>query len=562
MSVRIILVFLFICGSLQTTLAQPDSVTIDGKIDKLTARLYRQASELSVIRRNILETNEAIVYNIPLLADGSFRGRIPVIFGQEECRFVYGNFIDTPLLVAPRQSVKITIQGDSITKKAIPFQFEGHLAAVNNMLAAYKVFETKAFANNTKIIKDIPRLIAPLQAIKAYSTLTTIENEKIDVWNKFKQNKNPDTILNNWVLTNYNHETIAELYDYLTGTGNTLPVELQDAVTPKLGKSLSFAQANVFYKMANYATNQIKVKINNKSSLPVTTMTKLLLKYVPLSVSERTYLRAIIDSNAAKMSDLSKLNQFYKRKNDTLTQVLSYELMAQKYGDTYDKATTEFLKAQFSPSMASKLTYNERTLIHAHAQDDTQQSELKQSASEVYSRGIKDKPLADKLKQRFEEAPNADLLLTYSIDELPLTDFFKYRTVSGSNLLSLIKKSNPGKMLYFIPWRIGNDDDARELYYARQWSETLDPSKILFVYVCQWGEDEELWAEAATRTRTRGLHLYLNSIQYSSFVSSFEGNFPDECSFLDEKGNYKRFANIPWPSQYDATRKFFASKGL
>jgi hypothetical protein len=117
-------------------------------------------------------------------------------------------------------------------------------------------------------------------------------------------------------------------------------------------------------------------------------------------------------------------------------------------------------------------------------------------------------------------------------------------------------------MIYFVPWRVGNEDDNRELYYARQWAETLAPNKILFVYVCQWGPNEDLWAEASTRTRTRGLHLYLTSIQYRSFINSFENNFPEECAFLDTKGNYKRFASIPWPSQYEAMCKFFESKGL
>ncbi len=520
--------------------AQTDTLTVRGKIENLTVRLYRQAPEITVARVNILQANREIVRAAQLQPDGSFELKMPLVYPLEECYLTYANLV-MPFL-GENGTVKVTINGDSLTRSDVPLRFEGVHAATNNLHAQFYVDFNKWLKTN------------PEKPIKAASTLLFWEKSaserqrKLDFYRSYAKGK--DALLDQWVTSSLNEAAKAKLYNYLIQQQEILPLALSATAELDTNRFFTFAKADSYRQFTNYALTTTPDL--PESSLPVNTLARLILQYVPdISPDDSLKLARYAQGETAKMRELKWLSNLFNRKEDTLRRIAAYELFIRKFGTAHSANKLDYLKAAFYAENINDVTLKNLTLWYDHLRPSLKNSFYVRSLDELHHIENLDSAVIRNAKSKIETATVDDPLEVKS--GVFLAKYSEF--TSAITIWEQIKKKYLGRNIYLIFWT--NDDVGRAaLEEARALRERLPENKIAFVYLCEHQTTNELWIQSVVKNKSRGLHLKLSETQDVNFVTEWEIDSVPHCALLDAKGKYIR-RNAPLPADREGWNKIW-----
>ncbi|WP_428654773.1 hypothetical protein [Runella sp.] len=522
---------LLIVGFVSKIYAQADTLTVRGKVENLTVRLYRQAPEISVARLNILQSANEIVRGAQLRPDGSFELKMPLVYPLEECYLTYANVV-VPFL-GEKGNVEVTLNGDSLTTSDVPLHFQGIHAATNNRHAQfYAAFNKWLKANPEKPIKTN-------NALSFWEKISLERDRKIAFYRSFTTSK--DALLDQWVISSLNDAAKAKLYNFLFQQTQTLPMALTAAAELDTNRFLTFAKADSYQQFNNYAF--VNTPGLSESSLPVNKIASLILQYVSnISSADSLKLASYVKGETAKMRDLKWLSNLFNQKEDTLKLISVYELYARKYGAAYTAKELDYLKAAFYSTNVNSFTLKNLTLWYDHLRPSLKNPYYVRSLDELHRIQNLDSAAIREANRKI--IPNDDKQSYY--DEL-VPNLWAYQDTykDGEELWGDIRKKTKGKIIYVIFWT--NDElGRRALAESRELRAYLPEDKVAFVYLCEHKDNEEVWLETIIKTKARGLHVKLEELQTDYLASIWEINRVPFCVLVDANGKYiKRDAPLP-----------------
>lgn len=510
--------------------AQSDTLTVRGKVENLSVRLYRQAPEITVARVNILQANREIVRAAPLRPDGSFELKMPLVYPLEECYLTYANVV-MPFL-GEKGTVNVTLNGDSLMLSDIPLRFEGVHAATNNRHAQF-------YADFNKWLKNNPEKPAKAaNAILFWEKAASERQRKMDFYRAYPKSK--DALLDQWVTSSLNEAAKAQLYNYLTQQQQTLPLALAAAAELDTNRFFTFAKADSYRQFTNYA---IATTPNlPESSLPVNTLARLILQYVPnISPADSLRLSGYAQGETAKMRDLKWLSNLFNRKEDTLRMIASYELFTRKFGAAHSVKELDYLKGAFYAENSNNFSLNNLTLWYNHLRSSLQNPFYGRSLDELHHIESLDSAVI-----RMAESKIATATVDDPLEIMP--GIWLANTPSYSNeamLWTQLKRKFKGKIVYFIFWT--NDEwGRRALAEANALRASLPPNSVEFVYVAEHKTNDDVWRETAIKSRSRGLHLKVDEFQNDYFVDEWAITQVPYAVLMDANGKYiSRDAPLP-----------------
>jgi len=556
MTLRLYFAALVLLVLLENSYAQVDTLVVRGKIENLTARLYRQAPEVIVARVNILQPNHEIIRVAPLQANGSFELKMPIIFPIEECYLTYSNVV-LPFL-GSKGTVEITINADSLAKSDLPIRFGGVHAETNNLHARfYPQFKKWQAANPAEKYNDT-------EAVKYWQHITTQSNRQIEFFQSIPTFKNAPPLLGQWVISSIFNAKKADYYSFLLRTEQRLPtsigpITLPDSATKNtitngnlqaipttvtLDRSglLTFSRADFFQQFSKYIYSVTPVP--TETSLAVSKVATLILEYIPnLTEAETTKLQEMAQGGTAKTRDLALLNTLFNKKRDTLEIINKYELEKRRffYLQRGDMLTADYINAIFYEKQRYNSTINTKKLWYQHIRPTLTSPYYRISLDELHKMEC-----ADTLA--FREAQ--DLLRAqtpgnYSIDLEGGITLYQKVYMEGQELWAEIKRQMKGKPTYLVFWT--NDEyGIRALAEARQLEASLPKGQLNFVYLSEYKDDESIWLENVIKSKCRGLHIKLSQPQNLFLQNEWGITQVPFTVLIDANGKYiKRDAPLP-----------------
>ncbi len=540
---RLLLLLLLVASGtlfLPSSYAQTDTLTVRGKVENLSVRLYRQAPEITVARVNILQANREIVRAAQLQPDGSFEIKMPLVYPLEECYLTYANVV-MPFL-GEKGTVKVTLNGDSLALSDVPLRFEGVHAATNNRHAHF-------YAAFNKWLKANPE--KPLKAANALLFWGKYESEhqrKLDFYRSYAKGK--DALLDQWVTSSLNEAAKAQLYTFLTQQQQTLPLALSAAAELDTNRFFTFAKADSYRQFTNYA---LATTPNlPESSLPVNTLARLILQYVPnISPADSLKLAGYAQGETAKMRDLKWLSNLFNRKEDTLRMIAAYELFTRKFGAAHSAKELDYLKAAFYAENINNFSLKNLKLWYNHLRPSIKNVYYGRSLDELHHVESLDSAVIRTAESKIETAT-----VDAPLEVMP--GIWLANTLSYSNeaiLWSQLKRKFKGKIVYFIFWT--NDEwGRRALASANALRAILPPNSVEFVYVAEHKTNDDVWREAAIKSRSRGLHLKLDESQNDYFVAEWAVTQVPYAVLMDANGKYIR-RDAPLPADREGWNKIW-----
>lgn len=531
---------LFIAFLSPSLYAQTDTLTVRGKVENLSVRLYRQAPEITVARVNILQANREIVRAAQLQPDGTFELKMPLVYPLEECYLTYANVV-MPFL-GENGTVKVTINGDSLALSDVPLRFEGVHAATNNRHAQfYAAFNKWLKANPEKPVKAA-------NALLFWEKSASESRRKLDFYRSYAKGK--DALLEQWVTSSLNEATKAQLYNYLTQQQQTLPLALSAAAELDTNRFFTFAKADSYRQFTNYA---LATTPNlPESSLPVNTLARLILQYVPnISPADSLKLSGYAQGETAKMRDLKWLSNLFNRKEDTLRMIAAYELFTRKFGAAHSVKELDYLKAAFYAENINNFALKNLTLWYDHLRPSLKNSYYGRSLDELHHIESLDSALIRNAKSTIDAATLND-----PVEVMPGVLLANNTSYTDETLLwSQLKRKFKGKIVYFIFWT--NDEwGRRALAEANALRASLPPNSVEFVYVSEYKTSDDVWREAAIKSRSRGLHLKLDESQNDYFVAEWAVTQVPYAVLMDAAGKYIR-RDAPLPADREGWSKIW-----
>ncbi len=538
-----LLLLLLIASStlfLASSYGQTDTLTVRGKIENLTVRLYRQAPEITVARVNILQSNREIVRAAQLQPDGSFELKMPLVYPLEECYLTYANVV-MPFL-GEKGTVEISLNADSLAKSEVPIRFGGVRATTNNRHAHFYVaFNKWLKANPEKPIKAATRFIF-------WDKVAQERDRKIAFYRSSQTIK--DTLLDKWVISSLNDAAKARFYSYLSQENQKLPLELSASSELDTNLFLTFAKADSYRQFTNYA---LATTPNlPESSLPVNTLARLILQYVPnISSTDSLKLVGYVQGQTAKMRELRWLSNLFNQKEDTLRIITAYELYIRKFGAGHSVKELDYLKVAFYAENINNFALKNLTLWYNHLRPSLKNPYYVRSLDELHHIENLDSAVIRNAKSKIEAATVDDPLEVKS--GVFLAKYSEF--TSAITIWEQIKKKYLGRNIYLIFWT--NDDVGRAaLEEARALRERLPENKIAFVYLCEHQTTNELWIQSVVKNKSRGLHLKLSETQDVNFVTEWEIDRVPHCALVDANSKYIR-RNAPLPADREGWNKIW-----
>jgi hypothetical protein len=510
--------------------AQTDTLTVRGKIENLTVRLYRQAPEITVARVNILQSNQEIVRVAQLQPDGSFELKMPLVYPLEECYVTYANVV-MPFL-GEKGTVEITLNGDSLTKSEVPIRFGGAHAATNNRHAHFYV----AF---NKWLKANPE--KPIKAATGFHFWEKVAQErdrKIDFYRTSQTVK--DTLLDKWVISSLNDAAKARFYSYLLREKQKLALAISASTELDTNLFFTFAKADSYRQFTNYTL--ASTPNLPESSLPVNTLARLILQYVPnISTTDSLKLVGYVQGETAKMRELRWLSNLFNQKEDTLRLIAAYELYTRKFGAAHSAKELDYLNAVFYAENTNNFTLKNTTLWYNHLRPGIKNPYYVRSLDELHHIANLDSALI-----RATEPKMSDATLNNPLEVVSGVLLTNNTSSSDETLLwDQLKRKFKGKNVYFIFWT--NDELGRNALAEANALRALLPEKnIAFVYLAEHKISTEVWMEAIIKSKSRGWHIKLDEAQNDYFAAIWDIDHAPYCVLIDANGKFiKRDAPLP-----------------
>lgn len=522
--------------------AQSDTLIVKGKIENLTLRQYRRASDVAVARVNALRADQEIVRIASLNADGSFEVALPLIYPQEECFLSYDD-LKIPFL-ATKGIVGITIEGDSLGKSPTPFRFAGVNAAINHLHAQFEIALAKA---NLTSKRDK----WPNKPLERWLLLTQERDQKWAFYNTFAKQYPPNPTLDAWVRQALWELPKAELYAMLTQPPvSAIPAELSDSLRLDTTRLLTLAKADFLRRFTQYA---MVATPQTKNSLSVQVLSRLVLRYVPdIDSSYRRQLRELVEGKPAKMSDLNWINPLFQKQEVVLQQLTQCELALKQLAANYNTREFDFLKAALYVEKLHRSPMKELTLWYIHLRPSIQNPLYARSLDEIHHFENQDSTaVAAAYDFTLLQHSTTDLL---KIEVKPDTWLAKYTDASGIDVWKALKKEMLRQPTYVVFW--SNDEYGRRLLAESRLLKARIPA-LNIIYICDFFSKETLWAESVIKSKTTGLHLKLtDSEQNDFFVGEWRINRVPFCVLYDTSGkSIKR--NAPLPADMEGWHKLW-----
>lgn len=523
-----------------SSFAQTDTLTVRGKVENLTVRLYRRAPKITVARVNILQAHREIVRAAQLQPDGSFELKIPLVYSPEECYLTYADLV-MPFL-GEKGTVEITLNGDSLTKSEVPIRFGGAHAATNNRHAHfYAAFNKWLKANPEKPIKAAT-------GFHFWEKAAQERDRKIDFYRTSQTVK--DTLLDKWVISSLNDAAKARFYSYLLQEKQKLALAISASTELDTTRFFTFAKADSYRQFTNYA---LATTPNlPESSLPVNTLARLILQYVPnLSPTDSLKLAGYARGETAKMRELKWLSNLFNRKEDTLRMIAAYELFTRKFGATHSVKELDYLKAAFYAENINNFSLKNLTLWYNHLRPSLKNPDYGRSLDELHHMESLDSAVIRTAESKIETATVDDPLEIMPGIWLADTPSYSNETM----LWSQLKRKFKGKIVYFLFWT--NDEwGRRALAEANALRASLPPNSVEFVYVSEYKTNDAVWREAAIKSRSKGLHLKVDELQNDYFVAEWAIAQVPYAVLMDANGKYIR-RDAPLPADREGWNKIW-----
>lgn len=550
--------------SIQNSYAQTDTLVVRGKIENLTARLYRQASEVVVARVNILQPNHEIIRAAPLQPNGSFELKMPLIYPKEECYLTYNNVV-MPFL-GSKGIVEVTIYADSLAKSDIPLRFAGVNAEVNNLHAQFYVQRKKWLEANPAPTTNTT------DPSKYWQHLDTESNRQIAFFRSLPAFTKAPPLLEEWVVSSIENTAKAQLYSFLQKTEQRVPNSLwvispsnAEQQTNRMGANgkptatvadldqsslLTFARADFFQQFSAHA--QLMTPGLSVSALPVTKIASMILAYVPdIAPEEKTKLQEISLGGSAKTRDLTMLNNLFSKKRDTLESINTFELENRKYSFYFGDMGADYLNATFYVRHLYTASIFNKKVWYQHIRPTLTSAYYQKSLDELHHIECSDSTI-------IREANDIVGLQTQGNYEAELGNgitLYQKIYMSGRDFWEEIKRKVRGKPTYLLFWT--NDEyGMRALAEARQLEASLPKGQLNFVYLAEYKEGANVWLENVVKSKCRGLHGKLTQYQNGFLEAEWEITQAPYAVILDAQGKYLK-RNAPLPGDREEWRKIW-----
>ncbi len=551
-SCRLPLFLLFFFYWVALAQAQLDSVVVQGKIENLTPRQYRQASRVTVARINVLRADQEIIYPADLQPDGSFRLRLPLVFKHEECFFTYDNLL-LPFMASAGE-LTLRINADSLKKSTAAVVFGGVQAAINQQHTAFYA------ALNQWLLKQ-PEFKNPLDktsrwnAQKAWEFLRNLRERKRQFYENFAANSR-DALLDEWVKTALNQEANALFLIHLTNQNLAIPSSLADTLVLDAKPMLTFTKADAFRQFALYAAQNSAQQ--REVALPVSKVVALATYLAEhLSPADSLKMSELRQQKSIKVKELEWLNKQLEGKEETFQLLSLYELHVKKYAAAYDFASLDFLRTQFYVGNTSQLTIRQLQVLYNYLQP-----QLKNPA---YARSL----------QEIHQIETRDSLVINALDNLPFVphrqgnlDNFAIEALSGIYLyqnplqatesqVASILKMYKGRPIYVLLWD-NADAFSRQEFLNAQYLRARLPASVQLVTVCMAGISTQVWKEAVVKSKLKGFHILcsLNAQQDEWLLQMAAEQIP-AAMLISERGKTVRNP-APLPGDQEGWEKLLA----
>ncbi|GAB3555604.1 hypothetical protein [Spirosoma fluminis] len=531
---------------LTATYAQTDSVVVTGRIRNLSARLYRESPTVLISRNNILQASRELVRPAPLNVDGTFRVALPLIYAQEEMYFNYGR-ISTAFLAAPG-TLCIDLNADSLFTAAVPFQFSGVNAQVNQQFARYKAFEA-SFKDNPDG-KKLTSLVEGRNNVDAYRLLLTAYQKP---FRAFAGVEKPFPLVTRWVGSTNQYGAAAFLYEKALYEDQKLPTSLNDSLRPPNDQLLTAARASAMNQFANYAIQYKSSTQQNSSNegVAVDRLAALLLRYGRnLTSTDRARLEGFVESNSAKGSDLRFFEGLIRRSNDTLQRLVNYENIIRRTRTNFGSAATPYLTAYVLANTLPGLTLDFAKLLYNYARPQVTDPALAQSLNELYRLEVKDSTRIRAATETLRKAGNTASALEISPGVFVTRD----NTDSGSDLIDQVINANRGKVIYLLMTLPTEEGGRQAALDAQRLRNAYSPRNFALVYLPMPDTDKLLWPEIATRYNLSGDHLLLTTDQLSDAIQRLRPDTEVSATVVNRVGKIVK-RNAPLPSAFDDAKK-------
>ncbi len=530
----ILLIVFLVTYPLHLIYAQSDTLTVRGKVENLTLRLFRQAPAITVSRVNSLQPNREMVRVSQLQPDGSFELKVPLIYPKEECFLNYAA-ISVPFL-GEKGTVEVIIDGDSLAKSEIPLRFGGLNAATNNRHTRFDV----AFK---KWLKANPEKPSKTDTSPRFWEKEALERDRrIEFYRTFSSVKDP--LLDHWVISSLQEATKAKFFNFLTQERQTVPLGLLSAVELDTARFFTFAKADCYRQFTNHAlavTPDLP-----EGALPVNKLATLILQYVPnLSVADSLKLVGFVQGESAKMRDLKWLNSLFNRKEDTLKHITAYELYLRKYSAAYSKKELDYLKAAYYAGSLNMFTGNKMAIWYDYIRPTLQNPFYVRALDELHHVESLDSTAIREANEKIYSLTAERTAGRYMVEISSGIEVYRDSYRNGYDVWNEIKKKTKGKTVYALFWT--NDEFGRRaLAESRELRASLPEEKVAFVYFCEHTGNEDIWLENVVKSKTRGLHVKLEETQTDFLVSAWGIDHVPYAVLIDANGKYlKRDAPLP-----------------
>jgi len=487
---------------------QSDSVIVQGKIENLTFRQYRQANSVAVARINVLRADQEMVRAANLQPDGSFRLALPVVFPHEECYFTFGNSVLVPFM-ASAGTITLRINADSLLQPRLPVAFGGANAATNQRHAQF-------YAAFNKWLEKQPDLKDPLAKTagrvpqRAWELLRNMRDRKQRFYENFAANS-ADILLNKWVSMSLDQEAKALFLIYLTRQKQAIPASLNDTLLLDNQPLLTFTKADCFRQFTQYAfqtTTQPR-----ETTLPLGKLASILLQFVPkITTADSLKLEEIKQANAAKMKDLKLLNTLFERNSQATSSFVNFELYAKKYGAAFDSTTLDFLKTQFYVDNVSQLTVRQLEALYQYVKPQIKNLFYGASLTELHRVETRDSVAIRALDEVAFIDHSQGSMEQFVIDAGRGIYLYHNNLSPVEAQLQAVKKMYAGRKIYVLLWDNTDEFSRRAFLNARNLPAMLPNDDLQLVVVCtSLGLEPQVWKEAVLKSKLKGLHILCNS---------------------------------------------------
>ncbi len=448
----------------------------------------------------------------------------------------------------------------ALTPTTVPLQFGGLNAATNNLHTQFDIQLNKWLKTHPEPTNKAS------ETLKYWEKVCAERDRRIQFFRSFMALKEPQPLLEQWVVSSLENSAKAKFYDFLEQRAEPVPAALWGIrglnipLTPKsveriesrIGFNvinavgldstslLTFSKADCFQRFFNHA---VATTPNlPEASLPVSMLSSLILKYVPhLTAQDSLKLQEFIQGGTAKMKDITFLSTLFNKRRDTLEVINAYELYVRKYGEQYTTTELEYLKPIFYVTNLYTAPTTKMVQWYEHIRPTLTNAYYIRSLDEIHHLESADTTAIREARQLIGAQEVGNYLENIGSGLWA----FQKNYMEGSEVWDEIKRQSKGKPTYLIFWT--NDEYGRRaLADARQFQASLPKEQLNFVFLCEYKTKEEVWLENVVKNKNRGLHVKLTQNQNLFFENEWAITHAPFGVLIDANGKYiKRDAPLP-----------------